>query len=94
MVTIGMNYKVLEGKNEVFEQVFDQVIQGMQGLAGHQESHLFREVGHSQNYLILSVWTDQNAFNDFIQSEKFKKVTNWGKEQILADRPVHTTYQS
>ena len=53
VVTIGMNYKMIPGKEKVFE----------------------------------------DAFNEFIQSEKFKNVVNWGKENILAGRPSHTVYK-
>ena len=34
-----------------------------------------------------------DAFNAFIASDAFKKVTNWGKQNILSGRPQHTTYQ-
>ena len=30
------------------------------------------------------------AFDGFIASDAFKKVAKWGKEEILAGRPVHT----
>jgi heme-degrading monooxygenase HmoA len=38
------------------------------------------------------VWTDEKAFQDFIRSERFQKVASWGKENILVERPSHTTY--
>lgn len=94
MVTIGMNYNVLPGKEEVFERAFAQVLDVMKSGTGHQESHLYRDTQNKQSYLIVSDWHDQDAFNAFIRSEAFSKVTNWGKEQILAGRPKHTVYTS
>lgn len=93
MITIGMNYRVLPGKNEFFESAFAKVLEAMRTMEGHTESHLFREVGDDQSYLIVSDWSSEDAFNAFIRSEKFSKVTSWGKEQILAGRPSHTVYK-
>lgn len=93
MVTIGMNYDVLEGKDEVFTNAVTGVIKAMQGMEGHTHTRLFRDVQKPSSYLIVSDWNSEDAFNDFIQSETFRKVTNWGKEQILAGRPSHTVYQ-
>ena len=94
MVTIGMNYKVLPGKEEVFEKAFRNVLDVMRGTEGHGESHLYRDVADKSSYLIVSGWTSEDAFNGFIRSDRFAKVVSWGKEQILAGRPVHTVYKS
>ena len=94
MVTIGMNYQVLPGKEQIFEDACANVIQTMGGIDGHDESEIFRSVSsESPAYLIVSRWQSEQAFTDFIASDAFKKVTNWGKENILRDRPRHTTYQ-
>lgn len=93
MVTIGMNYRVLPGKNEVFENAFAKVLKAMEGMDGHTKSHLFKEVVDANHYLIVSDWTSEDAFNGFIRSEQFRAVANWGKEQILAGRPEHQVYQ-
>jgi len=92
MVTIGMNYKVLSGKEAVFERAFEQVLKTMQEGKGHSSTQLYRDVHASSSYLIISDWNDKNAFDEFIKSEAFAKVTNWGKEQILAGRPEHKVY--
>lgn len=92
MVTIGMNYRVLPGKNEVFEKAFANVLGAMQSMEGHDKSHLYRDVADDQSYLIVSDWSDKDAFQAFIRSDQFAKVTNWGKEQILAGRPEHHVY--
>ena len=93
MVTIGMNYSVLEGKGQIFEDACARVIETMKGIDGHSESRLFKEVGpDARTYLIVSVWASEEAFLAFIASDAFKKVTNWGALNILAGRPSHTVY--
>lgn len=93
MVTIGMNYSVLAGKEQVFEDACARVVETMQGVEGHEESHVYSRLGEDPAYLIVSRWQSEDAFNDFIASDAFKKVTNWGKQNILAGRPQHTTYR-
>ena len=92
MVTVGMNYVVIPGKEEVFERAFASVLAVMKESPGHTESHLYKEVGKPNAYLIVSDWNDKTAFDGFVKSEAFAKVTNWGKEQILAGRPKHQVY--
>ena len=93
MVTIGMNYQVLEGKEQVFEDACARVVETMQGIEGHDDSQIYRCISTNSSYLIVSRWESEDAFNAFIASDAFKKVTNWGKQNILAGRPSHTTYQ-
>ena len=59
----------------------------------YTESHLYKEVKELNNYLIVSEWSSKEAFDNFIASDKFKNVTNWGKEQILMGRPKHQVYK-
>ena len=92
MVTIGMNYEVLEGKEHVLEDAFSKVVHAMRNIPGHQESFLFRDVHNPRKYLILSKWSDKPTFDAFIASEAFRKVVNWGKETVLAARPKHEVY--
>ncbi len=94
MVTIGMNYTVIPGKEQIFEDACAKVIETMGGIDGHDTSSLYRKVSEGDPiYLISSVWTEEQAFKDFIASDAFKKVTNWGALNILSGRPSHTTYQ-
>jgi heme-degrading monooxygenase HmoA len=94
VVTIGMNYTVLPGKGQIFEDACERVVQTMQGIEGHDESHLYRRVdGAELVYLIVSRWQSEDAFGAFIASDAFKKVTRWGKENILSGPPRHTTYR-
>ncbi len=92
MVTIGMNYKVIRGKEETFETAFNKVVHAMGGIEGHSETHMFRDINDPQRYLIISQWSERCAFDAFVASDTFKNVTNWGKEEILSDRPNHKVY--
>jgi heme-degrading monooxygenase HmoA len=94
MVTVGMNYKVLEGKEKVFEDAFTNVLKAMEADEGHQKSNLYKDVSDERSYLIVSDWNSEDAFNGFVRSESFAKVVNWGKEQILAGRPSHQVYKN
>jgi len=93
MITIGMNYKVLPGKEEPFERMFNNVLHSLESVTGHSKSALYRDVNALQSYLIVSEWASEDAFHTFVQSERFKSVVEWGKENLLADRPVHTVYR-
>lgn len=93
MVTIGMNYKVIPGKEETFVNACNGVIRAMEDMDGHTRSFLYRDVNDQSSFLIVSDWSSKDAFDAFIRSDSFKKVTNWGSEQILAGRPAHTVYE-
>ena len=94
MITVGMNYHVIEGKQQDFEEKFKAVIGALNEAEGHTNSTLWNDTADNASYLITSEWTDENAFKEFIQSEAFRAVTNWGKEQILSGRPQHKIYKS
>ena len=93
MITVGMNYKVLPGKEETFERAFNAVLGVMAEMEGHTESHLWRNANEAGSYLITSDWSDRAAFDAFIRSDRFRKVADWGSEQILAGRPKHEVYE-
>jgi heme-degrading monooxygenase HmoA len=93
MITVGMNYHVLPGKQGEFEAKFQGVIDALKAAAGHTSSTLWKDVADDASYLITSEWNDEQAFKDFIQSDAFRAVTNWGKEQILSGRPQHKVYK-
>ena len=94
MITVGMNYNVNPGKDEQFVAVFKKVLQIIGEMPGHGETHLYRDVYSEHEYLIVSEWTDEAAFDAFIASDRFKGVTDWGKAGILAGRPKHEIYGS
>ena len=94
MITVGMNYKVIEGKQQSFEDKFAAVIEALNAAEGHTNSTLWKDVADGTSYLITSEWSDEEAFTAFIRSDAFRNVTNWGKEEILAGRPQHKVYRS
>jgi|TARA_B100000686_G_C15976182_1_gene565108 heme-degrading monooxygenase HmoA len=94
MITVGMNYHVLEGKEQDFEDKFAAVIDALNAAEGHTSSTLWKDVSDGASYLITSEWSDEQAFTDFVRSDAFRDVTNWGKEQILSDRPRHKVYKN
>jgi heme-degrading monooxygenase HmoA len=93
MVTVGMNYHVIEGKQSDFEEKFRGVIGALEAAEGHTKSNLWKDVDDGASYLITSEWSDEQAFQDFIRSDAFRAVTHWGKEQILSGRPQHKVYK-
>ena len=93
MITVGMNYHVLPGKQQDFETKFAGVVAALKAAQGHTSSTLWRDVADDASYLITSEWSEEQAFTDFIHSQAFRDVTNWGKEQILSGRPQHKIYK-
>ncbi len=93
MITVGMNYHVIEGKQQDFEEKFAAVIGALNAADGHVTSTLWKDVSDGASYLITSGWDDEPAFTAFIRSDEFRAVTNWGKEQILSGRPQHKIYK-
>ena len=93
MITVGMNYHVLPGKQSEFEEKFAAVLEALRAAPDHTSSSLWKDVADDASYLITSEWADEKAFMTFIQSQAFKDVTTWGKEQILSGRPQHKIYK-
>jgi len=93
MITVGMNYHVIPGKQMDFEQKFHAVMEALRAAPGHTNSILWKDVSDEASYLITSEWSDEPAFVEFIHSQAFKDVTTWGKEQILSSRPQHKIYK-
>ena len=93
MITVGMNYHVLAGKQTDFEEKFGAVMGALRAAPGHTNSTLWKDVSDDASYLITSEWSEEQAFHDFIRSQAFKDVTTWGKEQILSSRPQHKVYK-
>lgn len=93
MITVGMNYHTLPGKQSDFEEKFKAVIGALRAAPGHTNSTLWKDIADDASYLITSEWSDESAFKDFIASDAFRAVTTWGKEQILSGRPQHKIYK-
>lgn len=92
MITIGMNYDVISGKEHQFVSAFEGVANALRKASGHEMSTLYSEHGRPNRFLIISRWSDERSFRDFIGSDAFRKVTDWGSAEILTGRPTHTVY--
>jgi heme-degrading monooxygenase HmoA len=92
MITIGMNYHVIPGKENQFKTSFEAVANALSNAEGHAESRLFSDCKEPNKFLIISEWKNQDAFQAFITSEAFRKVTNWGASELLMGRPTHKVY--
>jgi heme-degrading monooxygenase HmoA len=92
MVTIGMNYDVRPGKEPLFEERFHDVLTSFAAGSGHVSTRLYRDVVSPGSYLIHSEWDSRESFLAFIRSDAFREVTEWGREEILVDRPRHRIY--
>ena len=69
MITVGMNYHVIPGKQAEFEEKFSAVMSALEGAEGHTTSNLWRDVGDDGSYLITSDWSNEEAFSTFIASD-------------------------
>ena len=49
MVTIGMNYKIIPGKEEIFENAFNNVLKVMSEMEGHTRSALYNDVNDAHS---------------------------------------------
>ena len=94
LITVGMNYQVIPGKQSEFEEKFAAVLGALRAADGHTSSTLWRDVADDASYLITSEWSDEEAFAAFIRSDAFRAVTDWGKAEILAGRPQHRIYKN
>ena len=92
MITVGMHYDVLPGKEKEFETGFHSVLEHLKTVTGHVDSHLYQDVFSAGSYLIVSEWAGREHFEAFIHSDAFKKVVGWGKAEILRGRPRHKVY--
>ena len=94
MVTVGMYYNVIAGKEGEFEDRFDEVLDALERQPGHVRSALYHQVKRPSTYAILSEWNSREEFTTFLGSDVFREVTDWGKASILAGRPRHEIYSS
>lgn len=89
MVTVGMHYDVLPGKEAAFEGAVRGVVGHLQGAGGHTRTRVYRDLDRPNSYLIYSEWADREAFLAFAHSTAFAEVTRLGREEILAGPPQH-----
>jgi heme-degrading monooxygenase HmoA len=94
MVTVGMYYDVIAGKDALFRAKFQEVLACLEVIPGHTRSFLYQRVDDPGSYAILSEWESRQAFLDFVRSDVFRQVTSWGREQVLRRAPQHKIYPS
>ncbi len=87
-----MYYDVIPEKASLFTDKFREVLRLLETMPGHRSSFLYQKVDDPYSYAILSEWNDPQAFYDFIRSDTFRQVTNWGREQVLRNAPRHKIY--
>ena len=92
MVTVGMYYDVVPGRERDFESKFEKVVQVLEDEPGHVQSLLYRQVKRPNSYVIFSEWQSREAFTRFIRGDLFRRVTDWGKAEVLESRPRHRVY--
>ena len=74
------------------EEKFEGVLQALEGQPGHVRTILYRQVRNPRSYAIFSEWESREGFSTFVGSELFRRVTDWGRDQILEGRPRHEIY--
>lgn len=89
MINVGLYYRVKEGHEREFEEIFKKVLSALQSSnAGFIGGKLYREVGDSREYLIYTEWKDLESFKNFVASRLFSEVTEYGKS-IIEGMPRH-----
>ncbi len=92
MISIGLYYDVIPGKEKEFEDVFNAVKSSLEGSKGFVSAILYRRVDRPSSYLIYSEWESLEDFRAFISSRPFKDVTTNGRK-ILERTPYNKVYQ-
>ncbi len=93
MITVGMNYRIREGKGPAFEKKFALVMSAMQGMSGHVNTRLYRDAHADRHYMVVSEWDSRSSFDAFVASPEFARTTRWGRDAILEGRPKHKVYE-
>ncbi len=91
MLTVGLYYEVLPGKEAEFESMFGGVIRQISKMEGYVSALLYKRVDRPNSYLIYSEWKDMDSFEKFIKSREFSEVKSEGSD-LLISRPYHKIY--
>jgi heme-degrading monooxygenase HmoA len=92
MISIGLYYDVVPGKEGEFEETFNAVRSSLEGSEGFLGAVLYRRVDKPNSYLVYSEWKSLEHFKAFITSRSFREVTANGK-RILERTPYNKVYQ-
>jgi len=92
MISIGLYYDVVVGKEKEFEEVFNSVKRSLEGSEGFVSAALYRRVDRPNSYLIYSEWRSLEAFRSFVASRPFKEITSKYRD-IFERRPYNKVFQ-
>ena len=93
MLTVGLYYDVVPGKEKEFELYFDEVKAQIEKVDGFMSVLLYQRVDKPGSYLIYSEWRDKDSFDAFIKSKEFSGAKSGGS-QMLVGRPYHKIYNA
>ena len=91
MITVGMSYRVIPGKEETFKKAFPRLHEIMKKMPGHLKTRLYFEIGDEESFLVATAWESLDAYHAFIRSPEYDEIT-LGREKVLAERPHHGIY--
>ncbi len=91
MLTVGLYYDVVPGKEGDFEKYFGAVVEAIRQKEGFVSAFLYRRVDKPGSYLIYSEWKDRDSFEKFIKSRDFSGAKEGGSD-MLSGRPYHRIY--
>ncbi|MCK6471481.1 MAG: antibiotic biosynthesis monooxygenase [Planctomycetes bacterium] len=91
MVTFGLNYDIKPDRVKEFEDYSLKVIEAMQGMKGHVETRLYKDVAKPNSLMIYSNWESPEDFKAFMGSDAFKGAQNHSRD-MLAGPPKHNMY--
>ncbi|MCL4316863.1 MAG: antibiotic biosynthesis monooxygenase [Candidatus Thermoplasmatota archaeon] len=91
MLTVGLYYDVVPGKENDFESYFNLVVAEIKKKKGFVSALLYKRVDKPGSYLIYSEWKDRESFEEFIKSRDFSSAKEGGSD-MLAGRPSHKIY--
>ena len=91
MLTVGLYYDVVQGKENDFEEYFRLVVAEIRKKDGFVSALLYKRVDKPGSYLIYSEWRDRESFEEFIKSREFSGAKEGGADMLMG-RPSHKIY--
>lgn len=91
MLTVGLYYDVVPGKEKEFEDYFKVVEVQLTKVEGYVSALLYKRVDVPNSYLIYSEWKDKDTFDSFIRSREFSGAKEGGSSMLMG-RPSHRVY--
>lgn len=91
MLTVGLYYNVVPGKEQDFEEYFKVVAEQLTKIDGYVSALLYKRVDMPNSFLIYSEWRDRDSFEAFIKSREFSGAKEGGSDMLMG-RPSHKIY--